>query len=94
MLGIGREMFCKCLCGNTIRLGAPVWERFRQNAGGRVGGRALQGQEAALVKRSVADHSWKEVVLAPSLAIHYAWGTLGLFLTQASSRVASYRLPL
>ena len=34
---------------------------------------------AETANRSVADRSWKELALALSLAIHYAWGMLGYF---------------
>lgn len=34
---------------------------------------------AETAKQSVADRSWKELALALSLAIHYAWGMLSYF---------------
>lgn len=36
-------------------------------------------RRAETAKQSVADRSWKELALALSLAIHYAWGTLNYF---------------
>ena len=48
-------------------------EHLSGNAPSRNAGRA----ETA--KRSVADRSWKELALALSLAIHYAWGRLSYF---------------
>lgn len=62
-------------------------EHLSGNAPPRTRGRA----ETA--KRSIADRSWKELTLALSLAIHYAWGDAKLFLAGASSKVASYPLP-
>lgn len=80
--GLAGNWACECLYGNTVWLGAPVWERSPLNT-----------RRAETAKRSVADRSWKELALALSLAIHYAWGMLKLFLAWASSEVASYLLP-
>lgn len=75
---MGTERCCRGLAGN--------WDSTNVYVGILSGSEHLSGnalprnaRRAETAKRSVADRSWKELALALSLAIHYAWGMLSYF---------------